>query len=171
MRAGIVVTVTPKDRSRLEAIVSDRNRAQKPVARARVLLATDEGLGTMEIMARSGVSKPAVWRWQARYMSEGVDGLLRDRTGKLGKAPLPSETIARVVELTLSEAPGEGFFSALTRRRLKRGVFVGVVDLQAAINRYVREHNANPRPFTWTADAQRVLAAVSRGHQALESLH
>ena len=65
----------------------------------------------------------------------------------------------------------EGFFSALTRRKLKRGVFVGVVDLQAAINRYVREHNADPRPFTWTADPQRVLAAVSRGHQALESLH
>ena len=65
----------------------------------------------------------------------------------------------------------EGFFSALTRRRLKRGVFVGVVDLQAAINRYVREHNVDPRPFTWTADPHRVLAAVNRGHQALESLH
>jgi len=65
----------------------------------------------------------------------------------------------------------EGFFSALTRRRLRRGVFVGVVDLQAAINRYVQEHNTDPKPFTWTADPQRVLAAVSRGNQALESLH
>ena len=107
MRAGIVVTVTPEDRSRLEAIVSDRNRAQKHVARARVLLATGEGLGTMEIIARSGLSKPAVWRWQARYMADGVEGLLRDKTRKPGKAPLPSETVARVVELTLSEAPGD----------------------------------------------------------------
>ena len=68
MKAGVVVTVTPEYRIRLEAIVSDRNRAQKHVARARVLLATYERVGTMEIMARSGLSKPAVWRWQARYM-------------------------------------------------------------------------------------------------------
>jgi transposase len=46
----------------------------------------------------------------------------------------------------------EGFFSALTRRRLKRGVFRSIVDLQAAINRYLAEHNQDPRPFTWTAD-------------------
>ena len=65
----------------------------------------------------------------------------------------------------------EGFFSALTRRRLKRGVFRSIIDLQAAINRYLAEHNQDPRPFTWTADPQRVLAAVSRGNQALESSH
>jgi hypothetical protein len=65
----------------------------------------------------------------------------------------------------------EGFFSTLTRRRLKRGVFRSIADLQAAINRYVADHNHDPRPFTWTADPQRVLAAVRRGSQALESLH
>jgi transposase len=27
----------------------------------------------------AGVSKTAVWRWQARFMEEGVDGLLRDK--------------------------------------------------------------------------------------------
>jgi hypothetical protein len=59
----------------------------------------------------------------------------------------------------------------LTRRRLKRGVFRSIIDLQAAINRYLAEHNQDPRPFTWTADPQRVLAAVSRGNQALESIH
>ena len=41
----------------------------------------------------------------------------------------------------------EGFFAALTKRRLKRGAFVGVVDLQAAINRYVADHNTDPKPF------------------------
>jgi len=65
----------------------------------------------------------------------------------------------------------EGFFSVLTRRRLKRGVFRSIVDLQGAINRYVTEHNGDPKPFNWTADPQRVLAAISRGNQALESLH
>ena len=65
----------------------------------------------------------------------------------------------------------EGFFAKLTRRRLKRGVFRSVVDLQAAINRFVEETNADPKPFVWTADPTRVLAAVKRGKQALESLH
>jgi hypothetical protein len=65
----------------------------------------------------------------------------------------------------------EGFFSKLTRRRLKRGVFRSVVDLQVAINRFVAETNADPKPFVWTADPKRVLAAVKRGKQTLESLH
>jgi transposase len=359
MRAGIAVTVTLEDRRRLDAIVRDRNRPQKHVARAQVLIATAEGCGTNEIMRRSGRSKPAVWRWQDRFMGEGVEGLLRDKTRKPGKAPLPSETVVQVVELTLAEPRGErkhwtaramakiagigvvsvqriwkahglaphrmrtfklskdprfiekfsdvvglyvdppahavvlsmdeksqiqaldrtqpglpmkkgragtlthdykrhgtttlfaalnildgsvigrcmqrhrhqefirflnqveaevpagkivhaivdnyathkhpkvrawlarhprwtfhftptsaswlnaveGFFSALTRRRLKRGVFRSIIDLQAAINPYLAEHNQDPRPFTWTADPQRVLAAVSRGNQALESIH
>lgn len=359
MRAGIVVTVTPQDRSRLEAIVADRNTRQKHAARAHVVIATADGCGTNEVMRRSGLSKPVVWRWQERFMQEGVDGLLRDKTRKPGKAPLPAATIQRVIDLTLATPPGEathwsvramakvagigavsvqriwrangltphrmktfklsndpkfvekftdvvglyvdppvhavvlsideksqiqaldrtqpglpikkgragtmthdyirhgtttlfaalnvldgtvigrnmqrhrhqefirflnqveaavpagkvvhavvdnyathkhakvrawlvrhprwtfhftptsaswlnaveGFFSALTRRRLKRGVFCSLVDLQAAINRYLAEHNKNPRPFTWTADPNRVLAAVARGKQALESLH
>jgi hypothetical protein len=42
-------------------------------------------------------------------------------------------------------------FSVLTRRRLKRGVFRSIIDLQAAINRYLHQHNQDPEPFTWTA--------------------
>ena len=359
MRAGIVVDVTPADRVRLEAIVRDRNSIQKHVARANVILATADGCGTMEVMRRSGLSKPVVWRWQERFMHEGVDGLLRDKTRPPGKAPLPESTVARVLDLTLGEPPGEvthwsgrmmaeaagislrsvqriwsahnlqphrlrtfklsrdpqfaeklvdvvglyvdppahsvvlsvdeksqiqaldrtqpglpmkkgragtmthdykrngtttlfaalnvldgsvigrnmqrhrhqefirflnaverevppgktihaildnyathkhpkvrawlarhprwtfhftptscswlnaveTFFSRLTRRRLKRGVFHSLVDLQAAINRFISEANQNPKPFVWTADPDRVLAAVKRGKQALESLH
>ncbi len=359
MRAGIVVSVTPEDRCRLAAIIADRNRPQKHAARARVIAATAEGCGTNEIMRRSGLSKPVVWRWQERFMQEGVDGLLRDKTRKPGKPPLPAETVRRVVDLTLADPPGEtthwsvramakavgigaasvqriwtahgltphrmktfklssdlrfaekfsdvvglyldppahavvlsideksqiqaldrtqpglpikpgrcgtlthdykrhgtttlfaalnvldgtvigrnmqrhrhqefirfldqvdgevpagklihavvdnyathkhpkvrawlarhprwnfhftptsaswlnaveSFFAVLTRRRLKRGVFRSLVDLQATINRYLAEHNQNPRPFTWTADPDRVLAAIARGKQTLESLH
>ncbi len=65
----------------------------------------------------------------------------------------------------------EGFFAKLTRRRLRRGVFRSVVDLQAAINRFVEETNNDPKPFVWTADPNRVLAAVTRGKQTLESIH
>jgi len=54
----------------------------------------------------------------------------------------------------------ETFFSALTRRRLKPGVFRSVVDLQAAIHRYTAEHNADPKPFTWTKTPAQILAKV-----------
>jgi transposase len=65
----------------------------------------------------------------------------------------------------------EGFFAKLTKRRLKRGVFISVVDLQAAINRFVAEHNAQPKPFTWTADPDKIIQAVRRGHQVLDCNH
>ena len=93
MRAGIVVEVTPEDRVRLERIVGDRNTPQKHSARARVILATAEDCGTLEIVRRSGLSKPVVWRWQERFMHEGVDGLLRHKTRPPGKRPLPGETV------------------------------------------------------------------------------
>lgn len=50
---------------------------QKHAARARVIVVTDDGSGTTEIMHRSGLSKPVVWRRQERFMREGVDGQLR----------------------------------------------------------------------------------------------
>jgi hypothetical protein len=65
----------------------------------------------------------------------------------------------------------EGFFAKLTRQRLKRGVFQSVVDLQLTINRFVADTNADPKPFVWTADPKRVLAAIKRGKQTLESIH
>jgi len=65
----------------------------------------------------------------------------------------------------------EGFFAKLTRQRLKRGVFKGIVDLQVAINRYVAETNDNPTPFTWTADPDAIIEKVRRGKRVLESIH
>jgi transposase len=64
----------------------------------------------------------------------------------------------------------EGFFAKLTKRRLKRGVFHSIVDLQASINRFLAETNDDPRPFNWTADPDRIIAAARRGHQTLDSL-
>src|SRR6267142_3235248 len=65
----------------------------------------------------------------------------------------------------------EGFFATLTKRRLKRGVFRSIFDLQASINRFLAEHNEQPKPFTWTADPHKIIAAVKRRHQALDSIH
>jgi transposase len=342
--------VSAEDRARLEAIVGDRNRAQKHVLRARIILASADRLNVAAVARRAGVGRPAVWRWQRRFALAGVDGLLRDATRKPGKAPLGEAVVRRVVTLTCAEPPGaathwtgramarhtgislravqriwaahdlqphrirtfkrssdpdfaakleaivglyldppahslvlsldeksqiqaldrtqpglplkpgkagtmthdykrhgtttlfaalnvldgtvvgrcmarhrhqeflrflgaieravpagkvihvildnyaahkhpkvlawlarhprwtfhftptsgswlnavETFFSALTRRRLKRGTFRSIVELQAAINRYLAEHNHDPRPFVWTMRADRLLAKVNR---------
>jgi hypothetical protein len=66
---------------------------------------------------------------------------------------------------------GRDRLRALTRRRLQRGAFRSLVDLQAAINRYLAEHNQRPKPFVWTADPDRILDKLRRGYQALESNH
>src|SRR5262249_7558068 len=105
MRAGIVVNVTPEDRCRLERLVGDRNAPQKHVWRAKIILATADGCGTAEVMRRSGKAKPVVWRWQERFMREGVAGLTHEKTRKPGKPPLPAATVQRVVDLALGPPP------------------------------------------------------------------
>jgi transposase len=359
MRTGISIVVTASDRHRLEGVIADRNAPQKHVWRCRIIVLTADGLGTNAVMREAGVAKTAVWRWQERFMTEGVEGLLRDKSRPPRIKPLGPAVAEHVVKLTLADPPGEtthwtadamakaagisasavrriwkahglqphrwrrfklsndplfveklrdvvglyvdppahaivlsideksqiqaldrtqpglpmkkgrlgtmthdykrngtttlfaalnvldgtvigrnmqrhrhqefirflnaieaqtppgkaihvvldnyaahkhpkvrawldrherftfhftptacswlnaveGFFARLTNQRLKRGAFVSVVDLQAAINRFVAEHNRNPKPFTWTADPDAIIAAVRRGHQALDSIH
>ena len=349
MAQDVWVIVGADERARLAAIVGDRSRPLKHVQRARIVLFSAERLPVLEVARRAGVSRPAVWRWQRRFAEEGVDGLLRDKTRRPGKAPLPATTVAKVLALTCAEPPGEAthwtgramakavgislrtvqriwedrlqphrvrtfkrsndpafaqkvedivglymhppahavvlsideksqiqaldrtqpglplkpgkcgtmthdykrngtttlfaalnvlegtvlgrcmhkhthqefirflnaieravpagklihaiadnyathkhpkvrawlarhprwvfhftptsaswinavenFFSVLTRRRLKRGVFHSIADLQAAINRYIREHNHDPKPFVWTKPANTILAKINR---------
>ncbi|MGH6840479.1 MAG: IS630 family transposase [Methylocella sp.] len=107
MRTGILIAVKPSDGKRLKAILADRNAPQKHVWRANIVLLTAQGLGTNEIMRQTGKSKTCVWRWQERFMEEGVDGLLRDKTRPSRKPPLGAAVAGRVVKLTLSAPPGE----------------------------------------------------------------
>ena len=65
----------------------------------------------------------------------------------------------------------EGFFAKLTKRRLKRGVFRSVAELKAAIHRFIADANDQPKPFIWTANPHRILAAIKRGLQTLDSIH
>ena len=107
MRKDIVVDVSAADRARLETIVADRNSPQKHVWRARIVLLTADGLGTVEIMRRTGKSKTCVWRWQERFMQAGVDGLRRDKTRRSRIPPLGAAVAARVIALTQQDPPGE----------------------------------------------------------------
>lgn len=65
----------------------------------------------------------------------------------------------------------ERFFGLITTDRIRRGVFRSVAELEAAIRDYLERHNANPKPFTWTASAGSILEKVARGRRVLESQH
>ena len=104
-RDDICIYVSPANRARLEAIIADRNSTAKAVWRARIVLATADGHGTNAIMRLTGKSKPCVWRWQERYIAEGVDGLMRDKTRPAGKKPLSRKVRLKVLAKTANETP------------------------------------------------------------------
>jgi transposase len=105
MRENVSVDVSTADRKRLLALILDRNTPAKVVWRSKIILATADGLGTMAIMRKTGKSKPCVWRWQERFMHEGLDGLLRDKTRPPGTPPLPESVRQKVLAKTASETP------------------------------------------------------------------
>src|SRR5258706_6984129 len=104
-RDDICIYVSPSTRARLVALIGARKTPSKVVWRAKIVLATADGHGTNEIMRRTGRSKPCVWRWQERYVEEGVDGLLRDKTRPPGKKPLPVALKRKVLAKMASEPP------------------------------------------------------------------
>lgn len=61
----------------------------------------------------------------------------------------------------------ERFFRDITDKRIRRGIFTSVPELEIAINEYIALHNANPKPFIWTAKATDILAKVTRARAAL----
>ena len=133
MAQSVCLVVSAGDRARLEAIVADRNRPQKHVARARLVLLSADRLDVAAVARRAGISRPAVWRWQRRYAEAGVDGLLRDKTRKPGKAPLGDELVRRVVALTCAEPPGE--VTHWTGRAMAEAVGVSLRSVQRDLGR------------------------------------
>ncbi len=64
----------------------------------------------------------------------------------------------------------ERFFRDITENRIRRGVFRSVPELEAAIQAYIENHNAAPKPFIWTASAKDILAKVSKARKTLEDI-
>ena len=140
MRTGIIVEVSAHDRPQLAAIVADRNAPQKHVWRAHIVLLTADGCGTAEIMRRAGTSKTAVWRWQERFMTEGVEGLLRDKTRPSRIPPLSTAVEQGVVARTLLDPPGETTHWTATAMAREIGISI------SSAHRIWRRHGLRPQP-------------------------
>ena len=128
MAQTVCVMVNGSEKARLEAIVADRNRLQKHVERARVVLASAQGQPVQRVATLVGVSRPMVWRWQQRFAEEGMEGLLRDKTRKPGKAPIAADTVARVVAMTCATPPHEA--THWTGRAMAKAVGISLRSVQ-----------------------------------------
>ena len=151
MRTGISISITPADLDRLRDLVKDRNAPQKHVWRAQIVLLSAEGLGTNAIMRETGKSKICVWRWQERFVAEGVEGLLRDKTRRSRIAKLDPSIAQRVVALTMEEPPGET--THWTGAAMAKAVGVSI----SSVQRIWRAHGLQPhrvRQFKLSKDPE-----------------
>jgi len=87
--------------------------------------------------------------------------LTKHRRFKLHFTPTSSSWLNRV----------ERWFGKLTDKRIRRGTFFSVEELEAAIDEYLEENNKQPKPFAWTATVEQILAKVNRCKAILETVH
>jgi transposase len=92
----------------------------------------------MESTRRAGTSKTAVWRWQERFASEGIPGLLRDKTRPARIPPLGTEIEARVVATTQTAPPGET--THWTAAAMAKHIGISV----SSVQRIWRKHGLQP---------------------------
>lgn len=151
MRTGITIDLDVSSRARLEAIVADRNSPQKHVWRSRIVLLSADAVGTSGIMRETGVAKTCVWRWQERFMKEGVDGLLRDRTRPSRIPALSQAIVEAIVSRTVEAPPGE--VTHWTAPAMAKAIGVSV----SSVQRVWRRHGLQPhriRQFKLSNDSQ-----------------
>jgi len=132
------IDLTAAERTRLEQLVRAPGTPNKHVWRAKIVLLSADGLGTMAITRAVGKSKRVVWRWQDRFRAEGVDGLLRDRP-RPGRPPtVTPDQVREVVDKTRRETPSHA--THWSTRSLGRTVGLG----RTTIQKIWREHRLKP---------------------------
>ena len=139
------------DRSALEAVVANRNSAQKHVWRAKIVLMTADGYGTAEIMRATGKAKTVIWRWQERFRDEGAAGLWRDKTRPSRVPPLSPAVAERVVAMILAGPPPAA--SHWTGAAMAKAAGISV----SSVQRIWRAHGLRPhlvRCFKLSNDPQ-----------------
>src|SRR2546430_1585969 len=145
------IQLSRADRSKLKAVVANRNSPQKHAWRAKIVLLTADGRGTAEIMQATGKAKTVIWRWQERFRDEGAAGLWRDKTRRSRIPPLSPEVAKRGVALTLAGPPPAA--SHWTGSAMAKAAAISV----SSVQRIWRAHGLQPhrvRQFKLSNDPQ-----------------
>lgn len=65
----------------------------------------------------------------------------------------------------------ERWFGEITDKRIRRGSFKNVRELQTAIYEFIEVHNDDPEPFVWSAPVERILEKIAKSKAALGTPH
>src|SRR5437016_1061661 len=161
MAQTVCVVLSSAEREQLAAIAADRNRPRKHVERARIVLASADRPSAQRVAQSIGVSRPTVWRWQQRFAESGVEGLLRDKTRKPGKAPIAAETTAQVVALTCTAPPHQA--THWTGRAMAKAIGISV----GSVQRIWRAHKLQPHRLRTFKRSRDPSFAARRHRRAL----
>ncbi|NJC57631.1 IS630 family transposase [Brevibacterium marinum] len=99
------LTMTDTDREVLETIARSSTAAHREVVRARVLLASADGVGIRTVAGDHGVSAMTVRAWREAFTAEGLTQWGTVKKGRGRKPSIPEDTIAEIVRLTTTETP------------------------------------------------------------------
>jgi transposase len=105
MRTSKRINVSDRDGEELKQIVRNGNTPQKVALRARIVLLSGDGISTGEIMHQLGTTTPTITRWRDRYETDGLPGLLKDRSRPGRKRRIMDAKVREVVERTLQDKP------------------------------------------------------------------
>jgi len=132
--------VAPSDRTVLERLIVNGKTPQKLAVRARIVLFSGRGFGTMAIAREARVSKPTVWRWQEAYLEGGVERLRKDKGKgpKAGKPRISNAVRLKIVTMTAKEKPANA--THWSARMLAKKVGVG----HTTVQRVWKEHGLKP---------------------------
>ena len=134
--------VAPSGRTVLERLIANGKTPQKLAVRARIVLLSGRGLGTMAIARETRVSKPTIWRWQEKSdMEGGVERLRKDKgkEPKAGKPHISDAVRLRIVTMTAKEKPANA--THWSARMLAKQAGVGHTTVQRVWKEYgLRPH-------------------------------
>jgi len=99
------MVIDERDREHLSRVVRDGSTPQKVALRARIVLLSADGVPTGDIMRRLSTSTPTISRWRKRYETDGLAGLLKDRSRPGRKKRIGEAKVREVVQRTLQEKP------------------------------------------------------------------
>ena len=105
MRTSRRIDASGKDRVQLNQMVRNGKTPQKVALRARIVLLSADRVPTGQIMRQLGTTTPTITRWRNRYETDGITGLLKDRSRPGRKRRIGEAKVREVVERTLQEKP------------------------------------------------------------------
>src|SRR4030067_477772 len=101
MRTSKRINVSDNDRAQLNQVVRNGNTPQKVALRASIVMLSADGTRTGEIMRQLGTTTPTITRWRNRYETDGIPGLLKDRSRPGRVKRIEATKVGEGVERTL----------------------------------------------------------------------